>query len=483
MSLDKIKSSEPINNFAKEDYFNFISKSEFISDLLTDHSDIFQDNSMIALYGEWGSGKTSILENIKRYIEDAKGDVVFFEAWMLEKDEDLSISLLNMILDKFKEDKINEIRLRINVLAKTMFAKGISILNEIIKDKTTVDIEALIAATSSDEYDEYEHSYYKKVQEFKNTFNEILSYRKSDKPLVVIIDDLDRCEPKNVLRLLSDIKLFFSYSDNIIYLCGIDKNAVEKAIKHVYGDVIKSSEYLEKIFTISFSVPTPTSVKSMIEHYFNGEDADYINSFFNYIQFTRPRHIKKVLNKYMILKKIKEAGIDRENLIPILSSDNLFYQIIVLYMIIIHEFYPELYMDSLINIDNKFNNFNEKTIQSSKIQEDIDFIRRIQYSLDNDLNLKHLNIDKLNSMLHLFLPSYRSDTLEMYIKNNTLSSTVYGRYIKQFINNNNETSIKFYCFLVEDMIKYGRNGIEIKITCNDRNYNMLQLTKMVNLYF
>jgi hypothetical protein len=130
----------------------------------------------------------------------------------------------------------------------------------------------------------------------------------------------------------------------------IDKDAVSKAIKTRYGEIMKSEEYLEKIFNISFNMPKHFELKNFINKYefFNDENAEKLARFFEYIKFTRPRHIKKVLNKYEILTKFKDAGVDG-GLIPEIITKNrdkyLFDTIFVLYFIILYEFYYEKYLE------------------------------------------------------------------------------------------------------------------------------------------
>jgi hypothetical protein len=174
----------------------------------------------------------------------------------------------------------------------------------------------------------------------------------------VFIDELDRCEPEHILDLLASIKLFFAYGENIIYFVAVDKEAVSKAIKTKYGDVIKAEEYLEKIFNISFNMPKDYSLKNFIKQYefFNDDKiAEKLERFFKAIKFTNPRHLKKVLNKYELLIMIKK-GLDKNNLIPkiirVVEENGakkrvgyLFDTVFVLYFIILYEFYYEKYLE------------------------------------------------------------------------------------------------------------------------------------------
>jgi hypothetical protein len=189
------------------------------------------------------------------------------------------------------------------------------------------------------------------------------------------VDDLDRCEPENVLNLITALKLFFTYGEKTVFLSGIDKDAVTKAVKTKYRDVIKSEEYMEKVFDISFNMPKTFSLKKMLQPYFFDvtvrnrnakvhQSTEVIEDFFKSINFTTPRHIKKVLNKYQILKIFSSLNLTGRftRLIPdIINSPNngkIFETIYCLFVIILYEFNPAEFED-VSNYEQKFIKYTE----------------------------------------------------------------------------------------------------------------------------
>ena len=110
-------------------------------------------------------------------------------------------------------------------------------------------------------------SFYSKLESFKKAFIEMeksILGQNTDKKIIVFIDDLDRCEAEHVINILSSIKNFFKYGKRTIFFCALDKNAVTKAIQTKYKDVIKSEEYLEKIFDVSFNMPSVFSINKLL---------------------------------------------------------------------------------------------------------------------------------------------------------------------------------------------------------------------------
>lgn len=79
--------------------------------------------------------------------------------------------------------------------------------------------------------------------------------------VLVLIDDLDRCEPAKAVEVLQAVNLLLSFPSFIICL-GIDARIVTRAIEKHYGDLLGKSgasgyEYLDKIVQIPFRIPSP----------------------------------------------------------------------------------------------------------------------------------------------------------------------------------------------------------------------------------
>lgn len=145
------------------------------------------------------------------------------------------------------------------------------------------------------------------------------------------------------------------------------KKAVEEAVKTKYGEIVKSNEYLEKIFDISFTMPKHSSIIKLINQFF--DDTIYIlkddrlpinervNQFFEMLNFTNPRRVKKVLNKLQILRNLKQIWIEKDKPFPNIDLHNdtqasFAETITVLYLIITHEFYNDIF-DDFLNFEKK----------------------------------------------------------------------------------------------------------------------------------
>jgi hypothetical protein len=355
-------SNKPILKLNKDnDLLGNIERANFIQNFLERNSSFIRENNMLALFGSWGSGKTSLIYSIKNRIDKEMYFPIIFNAWKYEKDGNLAFSLYEYLLDTITSNKatMKEAK-KIGKIVLKGTLKSISIVGKIFEEyeKTTEKIE---------------DSLYKRVIEFENNFCQIIEefYEKNKQYLLVFIDDLDRCEPENILNLISSIKLLLTFDivknlekrkTKIIYFCGIDKDAVIQAAKIRFGDKIKAEEYLEKIFDVSFNMPKSYNTEKIVRHSLPHK-GDKIVAFFNKIGFSNPRHIKKILNKYKMISLIKNSNMNKKykDLIPEILIDKtgyIFDTIMVLFFLILYEFYYEKFIE-LKNYDSKFENYLE----------------------------------------------------------------------------------------------------------------------------
>jgi len=512
MSKINLQINKSLPDLTKEtDLFGTYDKMEFIKTFLEEEADseYIKENNMIALYGSWGSGKTTLIQTLEKKLDKKKYKSIVFYAWKYEKDQNLAFSLYELLLDKLEciEQKKVFIKTARDLLIGSL--KGINISLGLVQINPLDAIKGIEEALVEKNL---ETSFYSKIKNFEGQFNKLVDQilKEQDKKLLIVfIDDLDRCEPDHILDLLSMIKLFFTLGkessigkdSKIIFFCGIDKDAVKKAIKKRYGDIIKSEEYLEKIFDLSFEMP----IKGYkIEDFFNSlkifdekKEVPLISSFFSNINFNNPRHIKKVINKYLILCLIKRNLKNKyTDLVPAIllgdGSGYIFDTIMVLYFIILHEFYINKYYE-LQNYDAKFGNYFSHYVkeEGSRLTKN-DFENSIRNSLrakkdffvfknlNNQLFLasKDASFNNLQKFLSFFTPRITDSNKGLSIS----SIQDDTRYFEQFEYEGNEILLDFCRFIYD--IKREVLLMESEVTENQypsTKYNLFDLFTMVEI--
>jgi len=76
------------------------------------------------------------------------------------------------------------------------------------------------------------------------------------KPIVVLVDELDRCRPDYAIELLERIKHLFSVN-GYVFVFALARDQLEKSVGHRYGEKFDASGYLERFFDFRFGLPDP----------------------------------------------------------------------------------------------------------------------------------------------------------------------------------------------------------------------------------
>ncbi len=358
MATINLLNNLPVKDLTPDnDYLGIIDKGNLIANFLKANKEQFADIKMFTLYGEWGSGKSTLMKYIQKEVQ-ADFNTYFFEAWEYEKDENLAMSLLEYI-DANNKKKGRVFRkgvLKYGGRILRGLAKSVKVSVPIINNGPSLEIDPTGLVDELSQKDNL--TFYQILEKFKKEFvvmEDRIKAQTQKSWNLVFIDDLDRCEPEQVLNLLSAIKLFFTYGQRTIFFCGIDKKAVEEAVKTKYGEVVKANEYLEKIFDISFTMPPKYEMDKYFNLYFDdttclidGVAVCYkteIITLFKSIGLNNPRKLKKVLNKYGLLASI--SRLQHFDNAPKLfvkgesgNQGSVFETLLVIYLIILHEFFP-----------------------------------------------------------------------------------------------------------------------------------------------
>jgi hypothetical protein len=253
VNIEKIKltADSPITG-ESDDLMNFQQPVSRLSNLISNIEPPFT----LGIYGPWGSGKSSFMNLLEEKLtQNSKFVSLNFNAWQYENESSLLLPLLSKIAAKFNGKK--DTTKKIKKISTSLVLLGGNVLTKVatqgmlnIKDikGSLTDAEEMIGEV----YDKWISEVDKMHNAFANLVKEIT---RGEKTLMILIDDLDRCLPENVIKLLENIKHFLNVS-NCIFIISVDKDVLSRGIEARYGsDLINGNEYLEKIIGISFNLP------------------------------------------------------------------------------------------------------------------------------------------------------------------------------------------------------------------------------------
>ena len=205
----------------------------------------------ISLHGQWGTGKTFMLKRWQKDLEGQDFKAIYFNAWEDDFCDDPLLAILGQLLEYFKEDKLKNVADRVIEIATPLLRKNaLGVLS-----KTTGLVLDFEQAQSSerDFLEEYLDQRATK-DELKNHLAKLSEaiLDESKRPLVFIIDELDRCRPTFAIELLERVKHIFDVP-NLVFVFGVNRDELGKSLSSVYGD-INTDVYLRRFFDFEFNL-------------------------------------------------------------------------------------------------------------------------------------------------------------------------------------------------------------------------------------
>lgn len=279
------------DNETHKDFLGYQVHSELLQRIILNDSLL---PISIGVFGNWGSGKSSLMllleDGINKWISETEktnasntdgGKVntkilqVKFNSWQFESYDSTKLTMIETILDSLKKDiidrkdlfeKLDDLIARIDFMSAGVFIlkKASQLLPDSIKnflpDKKDIDkilgrekYNSLIESVSKGNTSKF-------IEQFRSMFEELV-VDADYKAIVVYIDDLDRCDPKRIIECLEAVKLFVNVK-RTAFVIGADERIIEYAIQLHYPieqkkEEISSpfSDYLEKLIQLPYKIP------------------------------------------------------------------------------------------------------------------------------------------------------------------------------------------------------------------------------------
>ncbi len=230
------------------------------------------------VHGEWGSGKTSFLYQLQLYLtgfypqgmDEVDGDantdvardlwghqwepcnevtVIWFDAWQYQNEKAPIVALLQ------------EIRHRLPMMRK-VWGKALD-LGTVALESTLMNLDNLTKIIGfkvseikkvGESYERERHAYQLPGQQIRGLLEKAIEpFVKGGGRMVILVDDLDRCEPEVAFRLLEGIKIYLNLK-HFVFVLGMDQRIIERAIARSLSHIrrerereLLAREYLDKI--------------------------------------------------------------------------------------------------------------------------------------------------------------------------------------------------------------------------------------------
>ncbi|SPD75138.1 putative P-loop ATPase [uncultured Desulfobacterium sp.] len=263
--------------------------------------DIIKDSKLhpatIGIFGDWGSGKSSLIKMVTEELNnDSAALVIEFNGWLFESYDDAKSALMETVVDelvrKTPTDKSGEVKkLAVRLLRKINWFRlggkaiqygvtaaatgGIGVLTAALTDLPSLAKKAgqlleEIDPTKAEEIfkEETKLSISRNIRAFRSEFQTVLE-KSGFSTVVITIDDLDRCLPSTIIETLEAIRLFL-YVPKTAFILGADERLVKYAVRSRFPELPGDRtdvgrDYLEKL--VQYTVRIPPMTRADTENY------------------------------------------------------------------------------------------------------------------------------------------------------------------------------------------------------------------------
>ena len=249
---------------------------------------------VLAVDAAWGAGKTTFLKIWSQHLRNNRFPVVEFNAWETDHAGDPFVALSSELTKGLRECEGTD---------KGLTEKITNAATEVLRRVNPGLVQSAIAsiplpmAQTLASLAKKRLSGYQAAQQSVKAFRDVLqdmaatlSKSNENRPLIVVIDELDRCRPSYAVELLETAKHLFAVN-NIVFVLAVNRAELAHAIKALYGSGFDAEGYLRRFFDVDFRLPAPEReafINALLE-------ATQINDYFERTQDQSTREDAQVV--------------------------------------------------------------------------------------------------------------------------------------------------------------------------------------------
>ena len=338
-----------------------------LSDFIVDASTPFT----IGIQGEWGSGKTSLMNSIRHLIDTRRltrskvpGREVFHSVWVntwehsiLRSPPEILLSILQEIIGEIADADSDITTSQKARAALTTFGKSA------LRVGAAAALGSKAGAVADELLADTDEASVKKLRATLVTTIEKVRSRDSQRidKFVVYVDDLDRLDPKVAVQVLELLKNIFNV-EHCVFVLAIDYQVVVKGLAHKFGDRTEENEweyraFFDKIIQLPFMMPMRSyDLRNYLENllktagYFGKADSSRSKQVMDYLVYLvrvtlgyNPRSLKRLANSLSLIIRHRDFQKDHDKEVAALNKQLIFS------LVCLQIGFPKIYELLLIN--------------------------------------------------------------------------------------------------------------------------------------
>ena len=276
----------------------------------------------IALQGDWGSGKTSLMTLIQNEL-NGQGNcyrTVWFNTWQYAQfnmADTLALSMMSRIGDGLRQGKgsetVEKLKRSLWAATRTVAVTGAAFVGQ--SDTMKEGLNELEQARSPESSTDDAALELERIKEnLAKVVNE--ACEGETEKVVVFIDDLDRLVPERAVDLLEALKIFLDI-DRCVFVIACDYSVVAAGLKQKFGlseGELKGKSFFDKIIQVPFKMPTrryqiDTYIKQLLKQIgldFGSTRTEIYRELVEHSVGFNPRTMKRLLNTLQLLTILED---------------------------------------------------------------------------------------------------------------------------------------------------------------------------------
>ena len=308
-----------------------ILRREGTADLFMDIISSRKEAITMCLNSGWGTGKTFFLTRLCEQYRQYKangvgGQAIYFNAWEDDNLSDPLIAIIGQLWKNLKGGTCEECVKTVTqcvpkIINRAAFNLGLGLLKatpvagrvveELTKDLSPDDLKTASAKV----FDNYCQLTEDKA-DLRKRLGELGAkiMAETGRPLLFVIDELDRCRPTFAIETLERVKHLFGVP-NIVFLLGVDCDQLKQSIRAIYGDV-DADNYLNRFFDVEMSLPEANQEQFLWMLHGRHEVQNSSGDYFQYLMKTLLPLVKL---HSLSLRELEKS----ERIITLITESNL----------------------------------------------------------------------------------------------------------------------------------------------------------------
>jgi len=345
----------------------------------------------VAIQGDWGSGKTSLMNLIKENLkDDGKIHPIWFNTWQYSQfglQDELTISLLSHFLDNLNAS--SDAKKLLSSVVSSGFKKFMKYLPA-VADAATGELGKTLAEKANEMLSDTDPS--KEITKLKKGIEEVvvkITGVNADKRIVVFIDDLDRLLPEKAVELLEVFKLFLDIP-GCVFILACDYQVISQGLKQKFKlgvDDLKGKSFFDKIIQLPFHMPVSqydvnqyiNNILTRIGIEFSEKDLEMYTNIVDCSIGFNPRGMKRLFNSMLLLNEVakRKQLYESDSMAKINDKQRILFATLCL-----QTAYEPIYQALCKNFDDELNNLLK--LRYDEHEKDDEFIHKIKQELNDD---------------------------------------------------------------------------------------------------